>query len=499
MANPYVIDGAIEDPGMFFGRRVHLRRLLRHVREMDCASVVGPPSIGRSSLLYQRAHQAGLKDTHLSVYLDLSDTALQSPPGFVACVMEALGRQTSRELTGSSIDQLERALTVLREEDELYVLLCLDDFHEFAAAPEIDYAFLDELRRLGFARLLSIVVASLHPLEDLVRQADIRRFLGLFDGHFDLGLLSAGEADQLIRDLALRGELELPAEALEMARELGGRHPLYLQLAGHHLVEQILSTGEMDLQAVRERFAEAAFPYLQRLWAYLGAQEREASRYYAGAADIRPPSMGTRQGLMRKGVVERGAGEYRLFTEHFREVVQGRRRDLEGPLPVPEEPPALTDVQTPTPEEPTGEVGAPSEPQATVPEQGVVEAAVAQAAEAPTPEQSTPEATTAPVEAEPEVPAAPPPPVAVEPRPSEGPSPREVSSLSALGCYVLAITLDLMLIAGIVVARLFFRLPTREMYILVGISAILPVVFLFLGRLGGGLWARVFAWVVRRL
>jgi hypothetical protein len=99
-----------------------------------------------------------------------------------------------------------------------------------------------------------------------------------------------------------------------------------------------------------------------------------------------------------------------------------------------------------------------------------------------------PEATVAPVAS-----------AAGEPEPAESLSPQEESSLAALGCYVLAITLDLLLIAGIVVARLFLRLPSRETYILVGVSAVLPVAFLFLGRLGGGLWTRVFAWVARRL
>jgi len=468
--------------------------------DMDGASVVGPPDIGKSSLLRQLAYRAGLEETHLSLYLDLSDSALQSPSGFVSCVLEGLGQRTDRDLTGSSIDELEQVLTMLAGEDELYVLLCLDDFHEFAAAPEIDYAFLDDLRRLGFARILSTVVASLHRLEDLVRQAIVpRRLLPLFDENLDLGLLSTGEVDQLIQASALRREVELSAESVELARELGGRHPLYLQLAGHHLVEQVVSTGEIDPTAVREQFAEAAFPHLHRLWAYLSTQEREAMRYYAGVADIRPPSMDTRQGLVRKGVVERRSGEYRLFTEHLRDVVRRRRRDLEGPLPVPEEPPVPTDMERREPEEPTLDTTIPSEAQTAPLEVGIAEATVPVASEALSSGQPTPEVPTSATDVEPEVAPAPSLPTGVESAPGEGPSPQEESSLAALGCYVLAITLDLLLIAGIVVARLFFRLPSRETYILVGVSAILPVAFLFLGRLGGGLWARVFAWVVRRL
>ena len=493
MANPYVIEGLIEDPGMFLGRRVHLRRLLRHVGEMDCVSVVGPPGIGKSSLLYQLTQQEGLQETHVSLYLDLSDTALQNQRGFLREAIWGLGHQVGRIFAGSTVERLEWVLDILRDEEKLRVLLCLDEFDQFAAAPGVTDDFLKELRRLGFARLLSLVVASPCPPEELARQGVIpRTFPRLFDEQVDLGLLSAREAVRLIRDPALREGVEFPPQAVELARELGGRHPLYLQLAGYHLFEQALSlclaTGEaaaeMDLQAVREQFAETAFPHLHRLWASLTSGEREACRYYAGAADARPPTVRTRQGLIRKGVVERRGGEYRLFSEHFREVVRRRRRDLEEPLPVAEQPPSLPEAQAAAPEEATLEIVAP--PVAS--EQAAVEVVAPPVKERPAPAEAGPKPSAAPLL-----------PTVVQPEPSAGPSRQELSSLAALGCYVVAITLDLLFIVGIVVARVLFQLPARQMYILIGVSAILPVLLLFLNRLSGELWARLVGRLLRRL
>jgi len=105
----------------------------------------------------------------------------------------------------------------------------------------------------------------------------------------------------------------------------------------------------------------------------------------------------------------------------------------------------------------------------------------------------------APAEAGPKPSAAPPLPTVVQPEPSAGPSPQELSSLAALGCYVVAITLDLLFIVGIVVARVLFQLPARQMYILIGVAAALPVLLLFLNRLSGELWVRLFGWLLRRL
>jgi len=479
MANPYVIDGIVKAPEMFFGRRTHLRRLLRHVREMDCVAVIGPPGIGKSSLLYQLTQQKGLQETHLALYFDLSQAPLQDTQAFLRKVIGELGHRTGRVLVGSSVDRLEQALATLRDEEKLNVLLCLDELDRFASeATEAD-ALLEGLRRLGFARLLSIVGAFARPLAELTRERVIsHRFVRLFDERMDLGLLSAVEADRLIREPAGRKGVEFPPEALELARELGGRHPLYLQLAGYHLFEALSSGEEVDLEAVRDRFAEAAFPHFHRLWASLTPQEREAVRYYADVLSARPPDVKVRQALITKGAIERRGGAYRPFSEHLRQVVRQQRQRLEEPLPVPEEPSAPSRAQA-----------APVEEAAEAPV-AAQEVAVAEAPTAPVEEPIRPEAEAAPAETRPME--------AVEvAEPSDALSSQEASSLAALGCYVLAITLDFLFIVGIVVARALFHLPTREMYMLVGVAAVLPILVLLLNRLSGDLWVRLFSRLIQ--
>jgi hypothetical protein len=172
---------------------------------------------------------------------------------------------------------------------------------------------------------------------------------------------------------------------------------------------------------------------------------------------------------------------------------------LEDPLPIPEKPSVPPDAETAAPEEADAEPAAVAEAQATVLEGATAEVAASPGPDIETSEEPAPASSSAPPSEVLRVPIELPVPVDVQPDPSEGLSPLEMSSLSALGCYVSAISLDLIFIVGIVVARLFFRLPTREMYILIGLSAVLPALFLFLGRLGGGLWTRAFGWLVRRL
>jgi len=489
MANPYIIEGIAEDPQMFFGRRMHLRRLCRHVKEINCVSIVGPPGIGKSSLLYQLTLQEELQETHASLYLDLSDVTLQTDWTFLREVIWGLGQSVGRMFAGATIERLGWVLEILKDEEKRDVLLCLDDFDQFVAAPGVTHGLLDELRQLGFARRMSIVVASLRPMEELAREGMIpQTFPRLFDEQLDLSLLSAREAEQLIREPASREGVELPPQALELARELGGRHPLYLQLAGYYLFEQALSPGEMDLEAVREQFAEAAFPHLHRLWETLSTEEREACRYYAGAAGAWPPAVGTRQELIRRGILERRGGEYHLFSEHFEEVVRRRRRDLEEPLPVPEEAPPPPEAEEAAPEETPAEAAAPSEVEAELPEVAPAEAAAPPVEERP-----------APVEAEVGPSVAPTLPTEAQPEPSAELSPQELSSLSALGCYVTALTLDFLFIMGIVAARALLQLPTRQMYILIGVAAIFPFAMLFINRLTGQMSARLFAWLLRRL
>ena len=491
MTNPYVIAGIVEDPQLFFGRQTHLRRLLRRVEKMDCASVVGPPGIGKSSLLYQLSRQGELQETHVSLYLDLSDVALQGQRAFLRRVIEELGRRIGRIFIGSTVDRLEQVLNILRDDEKLAVLLCLDDFDQLAVAPWVADAFLDELCRLGCARLLSLVAAFPRPPEELAREGVIARtFPRLFDEQIDLGLLSAWDAARLIRQPALEEGVEFAPEAIELARELGGRHPLYLQLVGYHLFEQVLTGVEMDLEAVRERFAEAAFPHLHMLWLSLTSEEREASRYYAGVASARPPGVSTQQELIRRGLVERRAGQYCLFSEHFQDVVRRRRLDLEEPLPVPEEVPSRPESQAAArAEEATVEVVAPLPRERIAPEEATQEfPAALPTEEMPVPAGASPE----PVVGLPEA-------ALTQPEPSVEPSPQEITSLAALGCYVVALALDLLCIIGIVVGRVLFQLPTQQTYILMGMTAVFPILILLLNRLSGGLSVRFFGWLLRRL
>jgi hypothetical protein len=206
-----------------------------------------------------------------------------------------------------------------------------------------------------------------------------------------------------------------------------------------------------------------------------------------------------RQGLIRKGVLERRGAEYRLFSDHFEEVVRRRRSDLAKPLSVPEEP-----LETRTAEAAVTEAADSRPPAAMEASTSVADAAAAEGPVSPgtvietSDRAAAPCVPTSPVGG-PSAPIALPVPVDSELEPTEGLSEQELSSLSALGCYVSAISVDLVFIAGIVVARLFFRLPAREMYVMIGVSAVLPAVFLLLGRVGGGLWTRVFGWLVGRL
>lgn len=486
MANPYIIEGIAEDPQIFFGRRMHLRRLCRHAKEMNCVSVVGPPGIGKSSLLYQLTLQEELQETHASLYLDLSDVTLQTDWTFLREVIWGLGQKVGRMFAGATIERLGWVLEILQDEEKRDVLLCLDDFDQFVAAPGVSYGLLDELRQLGFARRISIVVSSLRPMEELAREGFTPRiFPQLFDEQLELSLLSAREAEQLIREPASREGVEFPPRALELARELGGRYPLFLQLAGYYLFEQALSPGEIDLEAVREQFAEAAFPNLHRLWGTLSTEEREACRYYAGAAGAWPPAVSTRQELIRKGILERRGGEYHLFSEHFEEVVRRQRRDLEEPLSVPKEAQPPEEV---APEKIPAEAAAPSEVETELPKAAPAEVTAPPVEERP-----------APVEAEVGPPTAPTLPTEARPEPSAELSPQELTSLSALGCYVMALTLDFLFIMGIVAARSLFQLPTRQMYILIGVAAIFPFAMLLINRLTGQLSARLFAWFLRRL
>ncbi len=267
-------------PPSFQGRESELYRLDAALDSRDGVSIVGDARIGKSSLLL--TWQQNLKSSGRKVrYLDGQGAEGVTEAAFVA---KAIGRHAA-DAADAAADAL--AAWADAEPEGLAPVLLVDELDGLLA--RFDPRFFERLRNL--LGKVVIVVASRREVatlyQDLGRTSPFDNRLRLLR----LGLLDEAAAEEVL----LSGD-DLDSDAMALMRRWAGRHPLYLQLLGHALVEAY-RLGE-DQNVALDRFRDEAERRLEELWRHLGEREREALR-----ATIQGDPIESR-GLIRRGLVD---------------------------------------------------------------------------------------------------------------------------------------------------------------------------------------------------
>jgi hypothetical protein len=263
------------DARLFVGRDKELQVITGGMTAMPPVSinVVGRRRIGKSSLLYhffqtweQRVEE---QLRYVVVYISLQEVRCQSEEDFY----HAIGRQLwSRPLVQAQpalSDPLRTkpfnrlafssALGYWKRQGVLPTI-CLDEFECLVRSPQVfNDDFFNSLRSLLDSGALMLIVASLREL------AFYRRRHGLTSSFFKMGRVLPLEelreeaAKELVRLPASKIPETQPALSMEeqtFARQLGGRHPYLLQLAGL-LLWEAQQLGK-DSNWVRARFEREA-------------------------------------------------------------------------------------------------------------------------------------------------------------------------------------------------------------------------------------------------
>ena len=225
----------------FYGRLDERTTLFDRTRKGYSTSIVGPRRIGKTWLI--SFLQFAIVDEHgaqfRTGYIDATRPSCDTPAGFTACALEALGLPvTSTMRAHVDLNTLEETIKDLRARQEMPVL-CIDEFENFGEHAAFDLHFFSALRSLTGPGLgLCLVVASKSPLIDIV--GDIGKTSGFFNIFEQLTLkpFSSEEADEFIVAKGTQaGFDEREREYLRSSgREYGQKGaqwpPLRLQIAG---------------------------------------------------------------------------------------------------------------------------------------------------------------------------------------------------------------------------------------------------------------------------
>ncbi|NIV31774.1 MAG: protein kinase, partial [Anaerolineae bacterium] len=343
LRNPFFSRQRITDPDCFVGRQREIESLYSAVITHQCRSIVGERKLGKSSLLTAIARpdmlqRYGLDPTRtLFLYLDLEGMASAERGDFWIEVLDrlsvalppsadALHGRVERLLDagGLRFTTVRRLLRRVRDAG-LDLVLTLDEFEGLAQNPNFEPDFYGELRSLAGELGIAYLTASKRGLYELTyHHTDTLSspFFNIFS-ETTLGLMTGDEAQSLLETLAQQGSGPgFCDEEIELALELAGPHPFFLQIAGFHLYE-LPGRGEPQPpdaydQAARRFNAEAEDHY-RYIWSQLRDEEQQALLSPNAASELQ------RRALQAKALIRQEEERFVPFGHSFSVFLEGRR------------------------------------------------------------------------------------------------------------------------------------------------------------------------------
>jgi hypothetical protein len=343
LRNPFFSRQRITDPDCFVGRQREIESLYSAVITHQCRSIVGERKLGKSSLLTAIARpdtlqRYGLDPTRtLFLYLDLEGMASAQRGDFWIEVLDRLSvalpptADALRERVERLLDAGELRFTTVRRllrrvrDAGLDLVLTLDEFEGLAQNANFEPDFYGELRSLAGELGIAYLTASKRGLYELTyHHTDTLSspFFNIFS-EMTLGLMTEDEARSLLETLSQQGSGPgFCDEEIELALELAGPHPFFLQIAGFHLYE-LPGRGEPQFpdaydQAARRFNAEAEDHY-RYIWSQLGDEEQQALLSPNAASELQ------RRTLLAKALIHQVGERFVPFGHSFSVFLEGRR------------------------------------------------------------------------------------------------------------------------------------------------------------------------------
>jgi hypothetical protein len=296
--NPFSSRKPVRSAEMFFGRSRELLEISQFLRGNQSVSLDGPQGIGKTSLLLHltrpsTAADLGLWNESLVRYIDCAALEEESSLGvfrhfasMLAVEMESRNLPEEAELRKAAASPsrlaFESAVRALNRRG-LQLVFLLDHFERLSVNSRLDLPFFNALRSMAGRFRLAYLTASASPLIDLTysgRSGEILSspFFNIF-APLHLGLLPEEDARDLIQKPAQRTGHPFSKDMSDFLYRLAGGHPLILQTACYHALECPDDRAKIEEFTIRE-----INPYLENIWRYLTATEKQTLLGAAGTS-----------------------------------------------------------------------------------------------------------------------------------------------------------------------------------------------------------------------
>lgn len=349
--NPFTFGNPIKDPARFYGRETDIRQITNRLLSSahESTSIIGERRIGKTSLLYYLSNpevgaRIGLTPGKFClVYVDFQGLTDITPTRFWQRVLKKVSRSICDESMKPAIEKLtgQESFDLFDLEDlfettqdkGITVVLMLDEFEYVTQNPNFKSDFFGGLRALAIHHGVALVPATRRELVDLCHSDEIKGspFFNIF-ANVVLRPFSRPEVDALLDGYTTDNEFSLTPQEKDFIWQLGGGYPIFVQMAGHYLLEgraQGLS-GDALTNFTVNSFDQQADAHYTYLWSHcsesekitllilltLGMQKpsRKAVPNLENLARMRARAPQDLAALGKRGMVVERDGVYSLFS-----------------------------------------------------------------------------------------------------------------------------------------------------------------------------------------
>jgi len=293
--NPFTFGNPIKDPARFYGRKAEIRQIVNRLLSSahESTSIIGERRIGKTSLLNYLAHPevaAGLgltSDKFCLVYVDFQGLTDITPHRFWQRVLKKMSRSICDESLKPSIEKLsDQSNFDLFDLEDLFetsmdrgltIVLLMDEFEYVTENPNFKSDFFGGLRALAIHHGVALIPATRRELVDLCHSDEIKGspFFNIF-ANVVLRPFSRSEVDELLEGYTRENQFALTPQEKDFVWRLGGGYPIFVQMAGHYLLEGRAQgmSGDALTKFATASFDQQADAHYTYLWSHCSESEK---------------------------------------------------------------------------------------------------------------------------------------------------------------------------------------------------------------------------------
>ena len=352
--NPFTFGNPIREPARFYGRETDLRQIVNRLLSSahESTSIIGERRIGKTSLLLHLsnpviAEKHGLTpDKFCMVYVDFQGLTDITPTRFWQRVLKKMSHSVCDKNLVPAIEKLsERVDFDLFDLEDLFestvdrgltIVLMMDEFEYVTQNPNFKSDFFGGLRALAIHHGVALIPATRRELVSLCHSDELKGspFFNIF-ANVVLQPFNQATVSSLLDAYTQAGEFDLSHRDKDFVWELAGGYPLFVQMAGHYLVEGKIQglTAKSLYQFATTHFEQQSEAHFTYLWSHCSESEKitifillslnlqKASKKnipnLENVTRMYTRSVQDLSALLKRGLVTEQDGLYTLFSPIF--------------------------------------------------------------------------------------------------------------------------------------------------------------------------------------